>query len=235
MEVDSMDIVRLENVSKVYVAGKVKYPALRNVSISFPMGKFIAVMGPSGSGKSTLLNLIGGLDKPTEGKIISCGRNLEELTIDELAEYRNEKIGFVFQFFNLIGYLNVLENVMLPMAIKGVDEDEGREKAMNLLKILGLGDKVKKKPNELSGGERQKVAIARALINDPELILADEPTGNIDSVSAKVIMEIFRRLVDEKGITIIMVTHNIELSRFCDMVVKLRDGMIEDVKEVSKS
>jgi putative ABC transport system ATP-binding protein len=234
MEVDSMDIVRLENVSKVYVAGKVKYPALRNVSISFPMGKFIAVMGPSGSGKSTLLNLIGGLDKPTEGKIISCGRNLEELTSDELAKYRNEKIGFVFQFFNLIGYLNVLENVMLPVAIKGADEDEGRENAMNLLKILGLEDKVKKKPNELSGGERQKVAIARALINDPELILADEPTGNIDSVSAKVIMEIFRRLVDEKGITIIMVTHNIELSRFCDMVVKLRDGIIEDVKEVSK-
>ena len=229
-----MDIVRLENVSKVYVTGKVKYPALRNVSISFPKGRFIAVMGPSGSGKSTLLNLIGGLDRPTEGKIISCGRNLEELTSDELAEYRNEKIGFVFQFFNLIGYLNVLENVMLPMAIRGVNEREGREKAMNILRILGLEDKVKKKPNELSGGERQRVAIARALVNDPELILADEPTGNIDSVNAKIIMGIFRKLVDEKGMTIIMVTHNIELSRFCDMVVRLRDGVIENVEGVSE-
>jgi len=229
-----MDIVRLENVWKVYTAGKIKYPALRNVSISFPMGRFIAVMGPSGSGKSTLLNLIGGLDRPTEGKIISCGRNLEELTSDELAEYRNEKIGFVFQFFNLIGYLNVLENVMLPMAIRGVNERKRREKAMNILRILGLEDKVNKKPNELSGGERQRVAIARALVNDPELILADEPTGNIDSVNAKIIMGIFRKLVDEKGITIIMVTHNTELSRFCDMVVRLRDGVIENVEEVSK-
>lgn len=228
------EIVRLENVSKVYVAGKIKYPALKGISTLFYKGEFTAIMGPSGSGKSTLLNLIGGLDKPTEGRIIVCGKNLEHMSSDELAEYRNEKVGFVFQLFNLIGYLNAIENVMLPMAIKKVDFKERKEKAMKILKMLGLEDKINKKPNELSGGERQRVAIARALVNDPELILADEPTGNVDSENAKIIINAFRKLVDENGITVIMVTHNIELSRFCDRVLILRDGIIEREEVIRK-
>ncbi|MEM2136425.1 MAG: ABC transporter ATP-binding protein [Candidatus Methanomethylicia archaeon] len=229
-----MDIVRLEDVSKEYIVGKVRYPALKDVSISFPKGNLVAVMGPSGSGKSTLLNLIGGLDRPTQGRIIVCNRNLAEMSSDELAEYRNKKIGFVFQFFNLIEYLNVMENVALPMSIKGYDGNKRREHAMKILNMLGLDDKINKKPSELSGGERQRVAIARALINEPELILADEPTGNIDSANAKIIMNIFRKLVDEQGVSIIMVTHNIELSKFCDRIVRLRDGRIEGVEVMDK-
>lgn len=229
-----MDIVQLEDVSKEYIVGKVRYPALRGISISFPKGNLVAVMGPSGSGKSTLLNLIGGLDRPTQGRIMVCNRNLAEMSSDELAEYRNRKIGFVFQFFNLIEYLNVMENVALPMSIKGYEVKKRRENAMKILNMLGLDDKINKKPSELSGGERQRVAIARALINEPELILADEPTGNIDSVNAKIIMNIFRRLVDEQGVSIIMVTHNIELSKFCDRIVRLRDGKIEGVEVMSK-
>ncbi|MEM0084467.1 MAG: ABC transporter ATP-binding protein [Candidatus Methanomethylicia archaeon] len=220
------EIVRLENVSKVYTIGKIKYPALRNISTSFYRGEFTAIMGPSGSGKSTLLNLIGGLDRPTEGEIIVNNRNLKSMSSDELAEYRNKTIGFVFQFFNLIGYLNIIENVILPMAIRRVNSKDRRKKAMEILDLLGLGDKIYKKPNELSGGERQRVAIARALINDPELILADEPTGNVDSENAKIIMNIFRKLVDERGISIIMVTHNVELTKFCDRIIRLKDGMI---------
>ncbi|MEM3615034.1 MAG: ABC transporter ATP-binding protein [Candidatus Methanomethylicia archaeon] len=229
-----MDIVRLEDVSKEYIVGKVRYPALKDVSISFPKGNLVAVMGPSGSGKSTLLNLIGGLDRPTQGRIIVCNRNLAEMSSDELAEYRNKKIGFVFQFFNLIEYLNVMENVALPMSIKGYDGNKRRDHAMKILNMLGLDDKINKKPSELSGGERQRVAIARALINEPELILADEPTGNIDSANAKIIMNIFRKLVDEQGVSIIMVTHNIELSKFCDRIVRLRDGRIEGVEVMDK-
>ncbi|MEM3393796.1 MAG: ABC transporter ATP-binding protein [Candidatus Methanomethylicia archaeon] len=148
------------------------------------------------------------------------------MSSDELAEYRNKTIGFVFQFFNLIGYLNIIENVILPMAIRRVNSKDRRKKAMEILDLLGLGDKIYKKPNELSGGERQRVAIARALINDPELILADEPTGNVDSENAKIIMNIFRKLVDERGISIIMVTHNVELTKFCDRIIRLKDGMI---------
>lgn len=220
------EIVRLENVSKIYTIGKVEYPALRGISTLFYKGELTAVMGPSGSGKSTLLNLIGGLDRPTEGEIIVNNRNLKFMSSDELAEYRNKTIGFVFQFFNLIGYLTVIENVVLPMAIGKVNSKDRKKKAMEILDLLGLGDKIHKKPNELSGGERQRVAIARALVNDPELILADEPTGNVDSENAKIIMNIFRKLVDERGISVIMVTHNIELTKFCDRIIRLKDGMI---------
>ena len=194
------ELVVTENLSKIYKIGEVYYPALRGLDTTFYKGEFVAVVGPSGSGKSTLLHIIGGLDKPTSGKVIVDGSDLSTLSSDKLAEYRNNKIGFVFQFFNLIPYLTAVENVGLSMAIAGLDSKTRRVKSMEFLELFGLGDKASKKPTELSGGEQQRVAIARALVNDPNLVLADEPTGNIDSESAKVVVGAFRNLVDDKGV-----------------------------------
>ena len=223
------ELVVTENLSKIYKIGKVDYPALRGLDTTFYKGEFVAVVGPSGSGKSTLLHIIGGLDKPTSGRVIVDGSDLSELSSDKLAEYRNNKIGFVFQFFNLIPYLTAIENVGLSMAIAGLDSKTRRVKSMEFLELFGLGDKASKKPTELSGGEQQRVAIARALVNDPNLVLADEPTGNIDSESAKVVVDALRNLVDEKGVSTIMVTHNLELRKYCDRVVRLRDGRLDRV------
>lgn len=228
------ELVMVEDLWKIYRVDKMEYPALRGVDMEVYDGEFLAVVGPSGSGKSTLLHIIGGLDTPTKGRVMVEGSDISALSSGKLADYRNRMVGFIFQFYNLLPYLRAVENVELPMAIANVGPGRRRERALELLRLVGLGDKAFKRPTELSGGEQQRVAIARSLINEPRLLLADEPTGNIDTTSAEAIMEIFRRLVDERGVSIVMVTHNLELIRFCDRVIKLRDGRIVDVEVPSR-
>lgn len=228
---DMEELALVENLTKVYKIGQIEYPALRGVSMQIYSGELLAIVGPSGSGKSTLLQIVGGLDRPTKGKVVVDGVDISELNGNKLAEYRNKKIGFVFQFFNLIQYLKAVENVELPLAIAGVGAKTRRSRALELLGLFGLGDKVMKRPSELSGGEQQRVAIARSLVCEPRLILADEPTGNIDTQSSMVVVDAFRKLVDEKNVAIAMVTHNLELTKVCDRTIKLRDGQIVDSGE----
>jgi len=220
-------VVETVNLKKTYMLGRVPVHALRGVNLKVYPGDFIAVLGPSGSGKSTLLNLIGALDKPTEGEVIIDGIDISTLNEDQLAELRR-KIGFVFQFFNLIPRLSALENVELPLAIAGVVKSERRKRAMELLKIVGLEDRMKHKPTELSGGEQQRVAIARALVNNPRYLLMDEPTGNIDSKTAAEIMKLVKKLNEEEGVTIILVTHNQFVANQAKRVVHIVDGVLRE-------
>jgi len=215
---------------KTYVTGAVEYPALRGVNLKVARGEYVAIVGPSGSGKTTLLNLIGALDKPTKGEVYIDGIPISKLDHNQLAELRGKKIGFVFQTYNLIPYLNVLGNVELPMISLNTPPRMRRRKALEILETLGLADKAYKKPNELSGGEQQRVAIARALVNNPAIVLADEPTGNLDSKTALNVVETFNKLNTENGVTVVLVTHNLEITKFCHRIVYLRDGSI--VKEV---
>lgn len=204
--------------------------ALRSVSIDIHQGEYVSFMGPSGSGKSTLMNLIGCLDTPSGGQYVLNGSDVSDMTENELAEIRNKEIGFVFQTFNLLPRASSLENVALPLIYAGYGKAEREEKAMKALEGVGLGDRYHHKPNELSGGQRQRVAIARALVNDPSIILADEPTGNLDSKTSYDIMDLFADLHD-KGNTIIMVTHEDDIAHYSHRIVRLRDGEIEtDVK-----
>jgi len=225
-------LVVTEDLVKVYRLGKVEIPALRGVSIEIEEGEFLGIFGPSGSGKSTLLHLIGVLDVPTSGRVIIDGVDVSKLDEDKRAELRANKIGFVFQFFNLIPRLNALENIALPMAFMGVPRSKRRERALELLDLVGLRDRWNHKPTELSGGEGQRVAIARALANDPSIILADEPTGNLDSRTGKEIVNLFERLNEEDGKTIVIVTHDQTIAEACRRIIYLRDGVI--YKEVIK-
>lgn len=221
----------VKNVVKFYG----QYQALRGVSLEVPKGVFQCLIGPSGSGKSTLLHIIGGVDKPTSGEVIVAGVRLNDLTDDQLAEFRNKNVGFVFQFFYLIPRMTVLENVELPLILRGVPRDKRREMALEALRMVGLGHiDPKKKPNQLSGGEQQRVAIARAIVARPRILLADEPTGNLDSATAKVVMDTFVKLKKELGITIVMVTHNMELLTYCDRYARMRDGQIIEEKVLNK-
>ena len=223
-------LIVVEDLWKTYRVGDIEFPALRGVDAQVNKGEFVAIVGPSGSGKSTLLHIVGGLDSPTRGCVIVNDVDISKLNSDKLAEYRNRDIGFIFQFFNLIPYLSAVENVELSNAIANVDRKTRRAKAIKLLEVFNLADKASKKPTELSGGEQQRVAIARALINDPILILADEPTGNIDSETGYVVLEAFRKSVENFGTTVLMVTHDIELPKFCDRTIMLKDGkIIEEV------
>jgi putative ABC transport system ATP-binding protein len=222
-----MAIVEAVNLRKVYVLGKVPVEALRGVNLKVEDGEFLSVFGPSGSGKSTLLNLIGALDKPTEGKVFIEGVDVSTLDDGQLADLRR-RIGFVFQFFNLIPRFTARQNVELPMAIAGLGKEERRKRAEVLLKVVGLADRVNHKPAELSGGEQQRVAIARALANNPRFLLMDEPTGNIDSKNAYEIIQLVKRLNQEKGITIIMVTHDQRLAAEAKRTVHMLDGLIVD-------
>lgn len=226
----SENVFELHDVWKVYQLGKVSYPALRGITMHVKRGEFLCVIGPSGSGKSTLLNIMGMLDRPTRGVVLFNGLKVNELSDDELAELRNRRIGFVFQTFNLVNHLTVVENVMLPMIPLGVPLKERKKRAIEVLSKFLPETAFYKRPMELSGGEQQRVAIARALVNNPDVILADEPTGNLDSTNAHAVAKIFRELSDE-GKTIVMVTHNVELTSYADRVVKLRDGMIVEVVE----
>ncbi len=220
-----MGIIRIEGLKKVYDTGLIKFEALKGVDFSIEKGEFVAIMGQSGSGKSTLMNIIGCLDVATEGKYFLGGNDISMYKENELNKVRNTEIGFVFQSFNLLPKLNVLKNVELPMVYGGVKQGERKERAMKFLEMVGLGDKWKNRPNELSGGQKQRVAIARALTNNPKILLADEPTGNLDSQSEKEIMEIFKKL-NEEGTTIIMVTHEPEIAHYASRVIHFRDGHI---------
>jgi len=218
-------MIKLENVRKIYQLGETQVQALRGLDIEIKEGEFIAIMGPSGSGKSTLLHLLGCLDVPTDGKVQLGEVELADLDEDTLAQIRGKKIGFVFQTFNLIPTLTALENVELPLFFQGVPRREQQRRAQELLEKVGLGDRVHHKPSQLSGGERQRVAIARALANDPEIILADEPTGNLDSESGKAVLELLKQL-NREGRTIILVTHNPEAAAYADRIVRIKDGKI---------
>lgn len=211
--------------------GKVIVQALRGVSFNVTEGEFLAVLGPSGSGKSTLLHLVGCLDRPDDGEILFEGRNVLMLSDDELAELRLKGIGFVFQFFNLLSRLTALENVMLPLILAGVSDREAYEKAQKLLELVGLGERLNHRPAELSGGEQQRVAIARALINNPKLVLADEPTGNLDTKSGWEIVNLMKKLNEEMKQTFIVVTHDPQIAEVANRIIYLKDGLIEGVKE----
>jgi len=223
-------LIVVEDLWKTFRVGDIEFPALRGVDTHVDKGEFVAIVGPSGSGKSTLLHIVGGLDNSTRGRVIVNDIDISKLNSDKLAEYRNRDIGFIFQFFNLIPYLTAVENVEISSAIANVSRKTRRAKATKLLELFNLTEKTLKKPTELSGGEQQRVAIARALINDPILILADEPTGNVDSETGQVVIEAFRKSVENFGTTVLMVTHDTDLPKYCDRTIMLKDGkIIEEV------
>jgi putative ABC transport system ATP-binding protein len=219
-------IIETTAISKIYKMGNQTVEALKSIDIVINKGEYVAFMGPSGSGKSTLMNIIGCLDTPTAGTYILNNNDVSDLTENELAQIRNKEIGFVFQTFNLLPRASALENVALPLIYAGFSKSDREEKALEALNNVGLGTRADHKPNELSGGQRQRVAIARALVNDPSIILADEPTGNLDTKTSYDIMELFQQLHD-KGNTIIMVTHEDDIAHYAHRIVRLRDGLIE--------
>src|ERR1700720_3261181 len=223
-------VIDIENITKDYVMGEEIVRALRGVSLQIRRNEYLAVMGPSGSGKSTLMNMLGCLDTPTSGRYEFNGRNVAEMDDDELAAIRNREIGFVFQTFNLLARATSLRNVELPLIYAGMDPETRMERATQALIDVGLGDRIQHKPNELSGGQRQRVAIARALVNDPSIILADEPTGNLDSRTGEEIMVLLENLY-QRGHTIVVVTHEENIARNARRIVRLRDGRIESDEE----
>jgi len=223
-------VVELRQVSKIYKMDEVEVKALDGIDMKVEKGDFVAIIGPSGSGKSTLLHMIGLLDRPTIGKVFLDGIDISKFNDNELARLRGNKIGFVFQFFNLYPILTALENIELPMMINEKNKTERRKRALELLKIVGLEKRAEHLPSQLSGGERQRVAIARALANNPSLILADEPTGNLDSKAGKEIIELLDKLQEEEGKTIIMVTHDVNIAKYAERLIYLKDGKI--IKEV---
>ncbi|MFO7825239.1 MAG: ABC transporter ATP-binding protein [Cyclobacterium sp.] len=220
------EIIKTKEIRKIYRMGSEEVHALESVSIEVDRGEYVAFMGPSGSGKSTLMNIIGCLDTPTSGQYILNSKDVSDMSENELAEIRNKEIGFVFQTFNLLPRATCLDNVALPLIYAGFNKTDRDEKAFLALKSVGLDDRIHHKPNELSGGQRQRVAIARALVNDPSIILADEPTGNLDSKTSYDIMDLFHEL-HQKGNTIIMVTHEDDIAHYAHRVIRLRDGLVE--------
>jgi len=222
-------IIKLDNVWKIYHVGDTDINALAGLNVEIKRGKFVVIMGPSGSGKSTCVNMVGCLDIPSKGEIFLCGQNIAHLEESELAQIRGKTIGFIFQQFNLIPTISALQNIMLPMAFQDIDLEERELRAKKLLEEVGLGDRMYNRPTELSGGQQQRVAIARALANDPEVILADEPTGNLDSKTGLMVMDYLRRLHKE-GKTIIMVTHDLNMTKYAQRVIYLKDG--RDVKKL---
>ena len=219
-------VVRTENLRKDLKMGEVVVHAVRGVSLNVSPGEFLGIIGPSGSGKSTLLGMIGGLDSPTDGRIIIDGQDITDLDERALTRVRNEKIGFVFQFFNLIPTLSALENVALPVQFARKRKYNPTKRARELLELLGLGDRLRHRPTQLSGGQQQRVALARALANEPPLLLCDEPTGNLDTESSEIVLQALRNVQGQLGTTIIVVTHNMEVASQCDRVVALVDGKI---------
>jgi len=223
---ETTPVIQLEHIHKTYVMGEVEVHALRGISLSIEPGEFVAIMGTSGSGKSTTMNIIGCLDRPTRGTYILDGQDVSQLSKDDRADIRCRKLGFVFQGFNLLSRTSALENVELPMLYLGVDNTERERRAREALAAVGLEGREQNHPNQLSGGQQQRVAVARALVNNPALILADEPTGNLDSRTSIEVMEIFQRLNRERGITLVLVTHEHDIAQYADRVVIFKDGKI---------
>lgn len=219
-------LLELKNIGKRYIIGTEEVNALRTIDLSINKGEYVALMGPSGSGKSTLMNIIGCLDTPTRGTYSLNGKEVSKMSDNELAEIRNKEIGFIFQTFNLVPRSNALDNVALPLVYAGIKKDERIDRATKALDDVGLLERIKHKPNELSGGQRQRVAVARALVNHPSIILADEPTGNLDSKTSEEIMNLFEE-IHKKGNTIIVVTHEEDIARHAYRIVRIKDGMIE--------
>jgi putative ABC transport system ATP-binding protein len=228
---EAANVVRVSNVTKVFKLGKIEVQALKGVNLEIAKGDYISIMGPSGSGKSTLFNMIGGLDKPTSGKVFIDEVDIAQLDAYELAWLRCRKIGYIFQTFNIIQVMTALENVTLPMIFAGMHNDAAVEKGMQLLELVGLGDRFSHKPFELSGGQQQRVAVARALANDPAIILADEPTGNLDLTTGEEIIALLKRLSQERGVTVISATHDFKMLNVSDQVVWVRDGRVDKIED----
>ena len=229
--VDFRNIVRVSKVTKTFQLGKVEVRALQGVDLEIAAGEYLSIMGPSGSGKTTLFNMIGGLDKPTSGKVFIDEVDIAQLDAYELAWLRCRKIGYIFQTFNIIQVMTALENVTLPMIFGGMNNDGAVEKGMELLELVGLGDRFRHKPFELSGGQQQRVAVARALANDPAIILADEPTGNLDLTTGEEIIALLKQLSQERRVTVISATHDIKMLNVSDRVVWIRDGRIDRIED----
>jgi len=234
MPPSSVPAVQAINLIKVYRVGHTDYPALRGINLKVQKGEFVSIMGQSGSGKSTLLNIIGALDRQTSGKILVDGINLRKLSEDKLAILRNHKLGFIYQSFNLIQRLTAIENVEMPLISRSTPEKIRRSKSLKMLSAVGLGTKTNKKPNELSGGEQQRVAIARALVTQPSLIIADEPTGNLDSKTTSEVVDQFIQVNKQFGTTILVVTHNAEIAERTQHIVTIKDGLIEKDQYLQK-
>ncbi len=224
--VNHKTVIKLENVWKIYKMGEVEVVALCGLSLEIKESEFIVIMGPSGSGKSTAVNMVGCLDIPTKGRILLEGQDISHMEESELAQIRGRKIGFIFQTFNLIPSLTALQNVMLPMVFQDIEKSEREKIASNLLRRVELGDRMRHRPNELSGGQQQRVAIARSLSNNPDIILADEPTGNLDTKTGKVVMDFLHSLQEKEKKTVIVVTHDPTLAKYADKVAYLHDGKI---------
>lgn len=218
-------VIEMKDINKTYVMGNNKLTVLKGVDLTIEEGEFVAILGPSGSGKSTLMNIIGCIDEKTSGRYLLDNKNVEDLSEDQLASVRNDKIGFVFQKFNLLPRLTTLHNVEIPLLIRGLGSKTAKKKAGAMLEAVGLGDRTHHKPIELSGGQQQRVAIARALIGEPELILADEPTGNLDQASGKEIMDLFLKL-NEEGHTIVMITHDEDVAKKAKRIIRITDGLV---------
>ncbi len=225
------NVIEIKNLQKTYYSDEIETPALRGVSFDVTQGDFVSIMGPSGSGKSTLLHLLGFLDQPTGGEYIFDGKKIENYTDDDLARFRNKKLGFVFQAFNLLSKMTVLENVKLPLVYSDVPESKWNAMAKKAIDRVGLSHRIDHDANKLSGGEKQRVAIARALVNEPQVIFADEPTGNLDSASGLIIMNHIEKLHHE-GTTIILVTHETYTARYAHRIIHLKDGLIESIEKV---
>ncbi|HEY6242418.1 MAG TPA: ABC transporter ATP-binding protein [Pyrinomonadaceae bacterium] len=227
-------VIKLDHIHKTYTMGDVEVHALRGVSLTINEGEFVAIMGTSGSGKSTTMNILGCLDRPTRGTYILDGQDVSQLSKDERADIRSQKLGFVFQGFNLLSRTSAMENVELPMLYAGIDTAERQRRASEALAAVGLAGREQNHPNQLSGGQQQRVAIARALVNHPAMILADEPTGNLDSRTSIEVMEIFQRLNREQGITLVLVTHETDIAEYADRVIVFKDGKIKKDYPVEK-
>ncbi|MBS6396908.1 MAG: ABC transporter ATP-binding protein [Clostridiales bacterium] len=227
-------VIQVKDLYKIFRVGNEKVRALNGVDMTIYKGEFCAIVGTSGSGKSTMLNMLAGLEKPTKGEVIIGGEHLETMNENQLVKFRREKVGFIFQSFNLLGTMNAIENVALPLTFRGVDKKTREEKAVQMLKLVGLPKHMKHRPNEMSGGQQQRVGVARALVLDPEIIFADEPTGNLDSNTSAEVLELMRKVVREQNQTLVMVTHDNHLAGFADRIFHIIDGKIVKIEERSE-